>query len=1506
MDKSSIDDICPLSPMQEGFLFQALYDPDPEAYFVQINFRFRGKLSEDAFRQTWHLLSARHGVLRSAFVHEGLSRPAQVVLKQRVPEITFTPLEHLTPAEQAGHFEQFNRQDRQRGFDLARDVLVRIAVFPIGPDEHRVVWSFHHILLDGWCLSILQSEFVQTYTALIQGRTPSLPAVFPYGNYLRWLDRQDREGARRYWRDYLAGYLGPVGVPQLSSRDSSERYELRELMLELDADVTATLRAIAARSGVTFNTLVQCVWAITLARYNDVSDVVFGMIVSGRPPDLPGIEHMVGVCINAVPVRIRLDQAQPFTALLQETQRAALESQSRHLLPLAEIQAQTSLGSNLFNHLLTFENYPVETAPYAPGEPGGAAFAVEMLGTHDRTHYPLTFIATPRDKLHVRFSFNANVYPEDQVQRVREQFLTAARHVARSDGQLATAEVNILPEDERLQVLRDFNETGVDGMYEPGLVARLEAQVEQAPSRTAVVCEDRRLTYRELNERANEIAHYLRSEHRVQPDDRIGLWLDRSEHLVVAIWGILKAGAAYVPIDPAHPAERQSHMLSDSACRLVITEAKYAAQAARAAAPKPIADIMSFTSGNAQNPTPVTTSNNLAYILYTSGSTGIPKGCQIELGNLVNYLTWANGAYFNGSEGGCFGLHSPLSFDLTVTSLYLPLLRGKTLHVFPADAELLDIFEQTFREDSPIDSIKLTPSHVTLLSYLQPTRSNINLAIVGGEALKLDHVKALHAFNPRMAVYNEYGPTETTVGCAVMRVEDSDERILIGKPIANTSMYILRDKNPLPIGITGEVFIGGAGVGRGYINRDDLNHASFVDNPYIPGGRLYKSGDLGRWLPDGNLELLGRTDDQVKVRAYRVELGEIEQQLVRVAKVRDAAVTVRDQSELVAFLIPSDTGKIDPDHLRQQLAQTLPSYMIPAQFAELDEFPLTSNGKVNRQALSMLAVHGTDGNAISSPSTKAARDSSTSGALPRNATEKAIAEIWQAVLGRDNIGINENFFEIGGHSLKAIQALSRVYQKLGRKISLQTLFSNPTISAFAPLIDGQSLDTWKGIEPAPAQETYALSDAQKRLWIADRMGAGSSLNTAQTFAYCGHLNADALEHALNVLVQRHEILRTAFVLVEGQPRQKIWPAPKLNMRRIDLRHESDADARAKEIADSDMLAPFDLTQPTPLRAMLIELPEDRGVFLITTHHIVGDEWSNHVLYQEIAALYGAFTRGGSDPLPPLRIQYKDYAEWESRRDYEREGSYWLDRLRGVPEAIVLPMDFPLPKTRQFQGNSLTVEFTPELTAAARAFAQQQSTLVSYVMLAAFQLTLHHFSSQDDLCVGLSCANRSRPELERLIGFFVNIVPIRVQLRGDANFTDFLADVATRVTEAIEFQDYPFDRLIQKVNPPRRSNRPPLINVLFSYHDFEDLRLDLGVRPGSGDSADVVLTGSPWRSAHETSKFDLTLFVRDDSSHLSLMLEYDSSLFRWETASAFLSTLEALTRSLLQHPAQGTP
>lgn len=1488
MDKSLIEDIYPLSPMQEGFLFQSLYDPDPEAYFVQLNFRFRGKLQPSPFRNAWLSLCARHGGLRSAFLHEGLSRPAQVVLKRRPPEITFTDLRHLAAGEQQVRIDELQREDRRRGFNLTQDVLLRIAVFHTQPDEHYVVWSFHHILIDGWGLNILQREFLQIYVASIQGQEPNLPPVFPYGNYLRWLEVQDREDARRYWREYLSGYQGLAGIPRIN-RNSNEGYALQELMFELDAGTTSALRSLAAQAEVTFNTLVQSVWAIVLARYNNVPEVVFGMIVSGRPPDLPGVEQMLGLCINAVPVRIRLEAGRSFTDLLQSTQKAALESQRRHHLPLAEIQAQRSFGGDLFDHLLIFENYPVEGPPLETSDPGTNPFTIELLGGHDRTHYPFTFIATPGKNLHVRLSFNANVYPEDQMQRTRDHFITAVRSLL-ENPRLLVDEINILPIAERKQLLSDFNHTRVEQEYEPGLVGRFEAQVRRTPDHIAIVCEDRQLTYQELNERANRLARYLRDEHHVQPDDRIGLLLDRSEYLPVAIWGILKAGAAYVPIDPESPAQRARQMLTDSACRLVVSEAKYADQVARGTTIAMV-DVRSIPTSNPENLAPVTGSNHLAYVIYTSGSTGLPKGCQIELGNLVHYLCWADRFYFAGREGGCFGLYSPVSFDLTVTSLFLPLLRGKTLHVFPAEAELLEIFDRTFCEDSPLDSIKLTPSHISLLHNLRIARSNIRLAIVGGEALSLEQVRTLRRLNPQMEIYNEYGPTETTVGCVVKRMEVSDERVLIGQPIANTRIYVMSDGNLMPIGTTGEILIAGAGVGRGYFNRDDLNRRAFPDDPNLPGQRLYRTGDLGRWLPDGNLELLGRADYQVKVRGYRIELGEIENRLLEFSTVRHAVVTTRNDTgsgnDLVAYVV-AEKGWTAAG-ARAFLAESLPDYMVPVFFVNLETLPLTPNGKVDRKAL----PH---------PS-QASQERTTPYAGPRDDVEKKLAEIWRKVLALDEVNVHDRFLDLGGHSLKAMQIVSQIHKQLGTKIPLRALFEKPTIAELATVLRSSEKTDYDPIEPASLRDYYELSHAQQRLWLLQHLEGASAYNMPAAFVINEAPHMVALNRAFGTLIERHEALRTAFVLVDGEPRQQILPPSEFLIEEIDFRASEQPEEDTRAYVEQLASTPFDLARPPLLRAAIIQLSDRRFCFALIMHHIIGDGWSEHILYREVLALYEAYRNGRPNPLRPLRIQYKDFAVWQNARGFQREEEYWLKKLAGSTRSLSLKYDFPRPDERDFRGTHEHFALENEIARPLRSLARRANTTIANVLLAIFKLFLFRLTGQEDICIGMGSANRNHPDVEHLIGFFVNALPIRTRLDRSMEFDELLGQIIDNTSEALEHGDYPFDLLVRRLNPTRTTNRQPLFNVAYVFQNLEDLTVDIAgdwpSHPASADDREPAQADA-FPISLDIAKFDLTLVASDGPrDSIALLVEYDTNLFRPETIQHYLSVFRRFAQSVAQ-------
>lgn len=1479
---TEVEDVSYLSPMQEGFLFHAIYNVRSRAYHLQMAFDVEGDIDFDELGHAWRDLAKRHSIFRTAFIYEGVERPIQVVLSTRTNPLT--EIDSVPGPDQAGALEALRAADLAQGFDLARQPLSRVTIVRLADRRAHLIWSCHHLLVDGWSLGILSREFIELYDARVTHTAPALPPAPAYSEYLQWLQLLDRAASRKYWTNYLDGLESLTTIPRLVDAGSSKMSESSELTTEFDPRLTAELRRLATRENVTLNQVIQAIWALLLARYNGTLEVIFGTIVSGRPAGLQGAEHAVGLFINAIPVRVVVPPRLAFSELVQSIRDRALESERHHYFPLAEIQTLSEFGRDLISHLLIFENYPITTM--ATGNSPAAALTMRPTHIHDETHYDFNLIVTPGDRLHLKLTFNESVYGVDQITRIVGHLGTAAHSVVEAPHR-HISEIAILPESERENVVAKFNGTAVAFDLDQTATSKIAVRAVAAPGAVAIRYGNESISYCELSARSTAIAFALRR-CGVKPGDRVGLLLKRSPVLVASMLGVWKARAAYVPIDPDYPPDRIHYILGDCRCPVLLTESPYWDQIAaprgchwidpHSPGPEGVSDELFAPIGS-----------DTAYVIYTSGSTGTPKGCEITHRNLSNYLQWVCGHLHSDDDSGTYGLFTSVAFDLTVTSLFLPLVRGRTLHVFSQDADLPDILRATFAGLYGIDTVKCTPSHISLLRQLGVTASPLRACILGGEAVTADQVAYLHQLNPNMQVFNEYGPTETTVGCIAAIIPRGESRILIGCPIANTHAYILdRDGHPAPIGVPGEICIGGESVGRGYLFRPELTAERFTPDPGNPGNRIYHTGDIGRWLPDGTMEYLGRDDDQVKIRGHRVELAEVQQVLAGLAGVRDAVVLARrcnDETELVAYVV----GPPETQSLHRRCREVLPIHMVPARIILMDRLPLTKNGKLDRARL-------LDPTASEPPI-------QTEITQPRTAIESTLVRIWLAVLGQHNIGVRENFFELGGHSLKAIQVLSRIHQELGRKVALRDLLRFPTIEALAQLIERRDPNAWSRIEPAPPQETYELSYAQKRVWLADRMGASHSLNTPEAIVYRGRINVDALQLALRALIERHESLRTAFIVVNGKPRQKVCPVPELRVRQFDLRGESDPDFRAKEIAQHDAVQPFNLAQPTPMRATLLQLSDDRGVFLLTMHHIIGDGWSRRLFYEEFAELYRAFVWNRPNPLRPLSLQYKDYAVWHNARDFAREESYWMQRLNGVPEGVALPFDFSIRQKREFLGASESLRFSPELTNAVRELAQRHGNLTSYVMLTFFKLVLYHMSRQSDLCVGLSCANRGHPEIEGLIGFFVNILPIRTRLSDEMDFTELLRQVVAATTQALEYQDYPLDLLIQKLNPPRRSNRPPLINVVYGFHDFLDLKLDAGASPTAaghpGQSPQDFVIESGWTFSHETAKFDLTLLVTDNRTGLDLLLEYDRTLFRPKTAQSCLSTLEKLARSVTQ-------
>jgi amino acid adenylation domain-containing protein/non-ribosomal peptide synthase protein (TIGR01720 family) len=1473
---NEIQDVHSLTPLQEGLLFHALYDQDSRAYHLQMVFDLDGRFSLDALQLAWRDMEGRHAILRTAFVHDSVERPVQVILAERRNPVTVT---HVPAgAEGAAFLDTERAADLKRGFDLARDPLSRLTIVRVDEQRAHLIWSCHHILLDGWSFGILLREFAELYHARLTGITLELPPPPAYSDYLRWINSRDRGASKAYWAEYLKGVETITAIPK-SSRESaqSKTGPRAERVLEFTPKLTAKLRALAASQNATLNHLVQAIWALLLSRYNGTRDVVFGTIVSGRPPGIAAFESAVGLFINAVPVRTAVLPQSKFVELVQSIRDSALSSEPHHYLPLAEIQVSTLPGNDLINHLLIFENYPIE--PMEMGDLAAASVAMRPRFVHDEMHYDFSIVVTPGDRLHLKLNYNADIYQEDQLARIAYHWETVANAVVEEPTR-AIGSIDILSRIERETVVRQFNCSRPLLRAPTTISADIEQNAVCLPTAAAIQSENECLSYCELGARSNAIALALR-QHEVRPGDRVGLLLDRSPALVASMLAAWKVRAAYVPIDPEYPHNQIEHILTDSRCRIVLTTCP-----GRVSLPCGCACLDPYTvppsGGSSGLLSPC--GEDAAYVIYTSGSTGTSKGCEVTHRNLANYLHWFSTDVHADDDAGSYGLFTSVAFDLTVTSIFTPLIRGRTLRIFTQDADPCDILCAVFSGIGGIDSVKCTPSHISLVKHMGVGHSPLRVCILGGEAVTRDQVEYLHGLNPHLKVYNEYGPTETTVGCIATVIPRGTSRILIGRPIANTQAYIFdRDYQLAPIGVAGEICIGGEGVSRGYLFRPELTADRFA--PCRGGTRIYRTGDIGRWLPDGTMEYLGRNDDQVKIRGHRVELAEIRQALVNQPEVSEAVVVPRrsgGDTELIAYV----AGQASAPALAAYCRETLPAHMVPAYFVTLDQLPLNSNGKLDRRRL---------------PEPGECCIPERNVCPPNTATEKTLARIWQMVLGVGNIGVLDNFFDLGGHSLKAIQVLSRIHQDLDCKLALKDLFGCPNIESLAKRIAEQKPEALSAISPVLLQETYELSHAQKRLWLADQMDASRSVNTPQALLFRGGIDGGVLRRALTALIERHESLRTAFVLVKGEPRQKIFPVTELPIDEVDLRNDPNPAARAEEIGKQCAVERFDLSYPTPLRVTLILLPEDRTVLLLTMHHIVGDGWSHRLFWEELSLVYRAFAGGEPNPLEPLKIQYKDYAAWQNARSFATEENYWIRRLENVTDGILLPLDFPVQPKPCFSGAGEKLSLTAELTNEVRQLAKRNGSLASYVMLTLFKLVLFKVSRQSDLCVGLSCANRNHPAVERLIGFFVNILPVRTQLEGDMDFSDLLADVTASVTTALGYQDYPLDLLVQKLKFSRRANRPPLINVVFGFHDFQSLRFDITAKSteAATSSGPEILGECDWAFSPETVNFDLTLIVTDNQTHFDLLLIYNRELFRPATAKRYLSLMEHLARRVIR-------
>ncbi|WP_213506768.1 non-ribosomal peptide synthetase [Paenibacillus faecis] len=1483
-EKLSISGVFNLTPMQEGMLFHSYLNPESSAYFEQFSCTVSGQLDVGLLERSFNALIEKYDVLRLNFLHENMKNPKQIVFKKRVMSVFYENLSHLGEAEREQYIQRFIEADQKKGFDLAKDLLLRAAVLQTEDRRYKLIWSYHHIMMDGWCLKTIVQELFEVYKALSRGQSLSLEEAPPFSRYIQWLDRQNREEARSYWAEYLRNYDSAIELPSfgIKGRHDRDRGAVQvDRSYKISEETAQKLERLAITHQVTLNTVLQSAWALLLGRYNGTEDVVFGSVTSGRPAEVEGVEDMVGLFINTVPIRISFQGHQPFSSLIQQVQQSSLETQNYDFYPLAEIQSLTSKKHNLIQHIYAFQNYPVSADPQDDMD---SPFTMTDLEDFEQTHYDFNLILMPNDGLEVKFKYNASRYEEAAMDRLFRHFEQVLTQISRK-ADVAIRDISILTDEEQRQILHQFNNTAGEYPRDQTVVQLFERQAERIHGQTAVVSPNIRLTYGELNARADRLASRLRSRG-VGPDRIVGIIGDRSVETVVGMLGILKAGGAYLPLDPEYPDDRIAYMLSDSQAKWIVSPKCYADK--RVDGVEMILleqteeefslDLRQPDQGPASREAGEPTPGNLAYVMYTSGSTGRPKGVMIQHQNVVRLVR--NTDYVPFQPGDRILQTGAPVFDACTFEIWGALLNGLELYIIDKSA-ILDPqrLGETLREYA-ITTMWLTSPLFNQLAQLQPDLfSPLRHLIVGGDALSPKHIKRVAEHCPEMTIINGYGPTEnTTFSCCHSIRSLGDTRIPIGGPIAHSTAYIVDLYGQLcPVGVPGELWVGGDGVARGYINNAALTSEKFIASPFAEGERVYRTGDTASWLPDGTIDFIGRMDHQVKIRGFRIETGEIENRIQMHQDVREAVVAVRDKGEgnksLCAYLVGE---RLDADGMKRYLSNQLPEYMIPAHWVFLDSLPLTPNGKVNRQALPEPVEHATY--------------SGESFIAPRTETERKLAEIWSSVLDLPAVGASDHFFELGGHSLSALKLVTEVKKQFQIQLPLAEVFEAPVLADMAVRLGGTRQADYAAIEPVPKAEFYPVSSAQKRLFILNGMaGMDTAYNMPFVMRLEGKLDVERLEKAFQMLIARHEALRTSFAFHQGEPVQRVQESVPFALTRLRIQPGQEPE----DLAES-FVAPFDLGEAPLLRVGLVQPQEEQHVLIIDIHHIAADGASIGVIVKELGELYNALGKDDGSAEQVVRevprIQYKDFAVWQNglfaSGALQEQERYWLEQFAGELPVLQLPTDYPRPQIQNFEGAYVSAEIDEALASRLKQLASETGTTLYMVLLAAYSILLSKYASQEDIVIGSPAAGRPHADVLHTVGMFVNTLALRVKPQAGKPFDRFLGEVKQTALQAFEHQEYQYEDLIEKLELKRDLSRNPLFDTVFTLQnlDIEELALDgLAARSSSWDG--------------HMSKFDLTVTVVDKGQGMIVDAEYAARLFQASTITRLLKHYVEVLRAI---------
>ncbi|HET6229654.1 MAG TPA: amino acid adenylation domain-containing protein [Longimicrobiaceae bacterium] len=1478
----------PLSFSQERLWFLDQLEPGGSVYNMPLVIDLAGPVDVPALESALGDVVRRHEALRSTFAEVG-GQPVQMISPADVFHLPVVPLDGIPDVYREGEVERLVSEEARLPFDLERGPLVRARLLRVEDEKHVLLLTMHHIVSDGWSLGIIFREMTALYAARLAGEDAHLPPpAVQYGDFAVW-QRRHVAGERLerqigYWRERLKGAPATLELPTDHPRPPTQSFRGDVHTFAIPAELAAQVRELSRREGATLFMTLLAAFQVLLARYARQTDVVVGSPIAGR--NRAEVEGLVGFFVNTLALRGDLSADPGFRDLVAQARETTLGAYTHQDLPFEKLVEEVGVERSqsytpIFQVMFALQNAPA-------GE-------LELSGVHlsprrvDRgtSKFDLTLdLQEAGDEILATFEYALDLFDPATIERMGGHFRTLLGGlVAEPDRPVSTVE--ILSDDEERLVVHGWNGQTRRADYRRDVTMHglFEAQAERTPDAAAVVFADETLTYAELNDRANRLAHYLRRRG-VGPEVRVGILMERSAELIVAMYGVLKAGAAYVPLDPAYPAERVAFMLEDTAVPVLITQERLVAKL-----PETAAEVLPLDANwetvareSGENPEPLALPENLAYLIYTSGSTGRPKGVQLEHRGAAIVLQWMRDELSDDLRASVLASTS-VCFDVSIAEIFGTLSWGGKIVVVKNALSLANL-----PEGQEVFMASMVPSAAAELLRMHAIPATLRSMNLGGEPVKPSLSADLYGTGHIEQVINLYGPSEDTTYTTYLVIPRGTSRMTVGRPVANTQIHILdRHFRPCPVGVPGELYIGGHGVTRGYHARPGMTAEKYLPNPYgdTPGERMYRTGDLARYLPDGEIEYLGRLDHQIKIRGHRVEIGEVEAVLAQFPGLEESAVVVREDApgvaRLVAYYVPAGAAPT-VSALRMHVRERLPEYMVPAAWVRLAAMPHTPNGKVDRRSLP----------APDAPESEHAY------VAPRTPSEQVLASVWAEVLGMEKVGLRDSFFELGGHSLLATQVMSRIREAMQVELPLRALFDAPTVEGLAERVDAARREA-RGlpelpIVPVPREGELPLSFAQERLWFLDRMQGGSAVyNMPFSVHLVGALDVDALRGALSAVAERHETLRTTFGRGASGAVQVIHPPSEVALRVEDFTvlPSTDRHTAAERLSDEEASTPFDLATGPLLRARLVKLGDEEHMLALTMHHIVSDGWSLGIFFRDLVGTYRAFADGEGSPLSPLGVQYADFAVWQRNwlqgETLERQLGYWRDKLAGV-QTLDLPTDRPRPAVQSHRGDRYAFGISQELAADLEALSRREGVTLFMTLLTAFKILLFRYAGQEDVVVGSPIAGRNRAELEEMVGFFVNTLGLRTDMSGDPEFVELLRRVRETTLDAYAHQDLPFERLVEEMKVERSLARHPIFQVSFS---LQNAPVGAPETPGLRMQVD--------EGDSHTTKFDLTLGLTQAQDALFGAVEYSTDLFDKATIERMTDQYRVLLTGIVAGP-----